>query len=202
VTNKCRITLLGPHPAPHWRACNWTLLYKPSATSSRIFFDDSPYGIHKLAFESPEPVSPCEFPVLPEPSSPYPESTSIDDYFYTSAVLDNVIELTPCNGETAGRPSVIGLLLRYSNGNQACVGQFRLDRTAKTIVVNDSSMMWLSFDAVDGYPFVSSVGVSRPPKPMSRRCLHISWVGKLEWWFSYRQCKVYYRSQTSMATRA
>ncbi|KAI3340531.1 hypothetical protein F4824DRAFT_453598 [Ustulina deusta] len=202
VTNKGRVMMLGPQPQPYWRPCNWTLLHQSDGTSSRIFFDVSPHGIHKLAFESSQPLSQGQFPIVPTPLSPYPESTSLDDYFYTSTMLENVIELIPCKGKVAGRPSIIGLLFRYSDSNQACVGQFRLDCTATPLVVGNSSKMWLSFDTKDGYPFVDSVGVSRPPKPMSRRCLYISWAGRLEWWFSYRQCKVYYQGQTSVATKS
>ncbi|KAI0433509.1 hypothetical protein F5Y09DRAFT_298597 [Xylaria sp. FL1042] len=202
ITNKGRVMMLGPQPQPHWRRCNWTLLHQSKGTSSRMFFDVSPNGIHKLAFESLKPTSQDERPIIPTPLSLYPESTSLDDYFYTSAALENVIEFTPCERNVAGRLSIIGLLFRYSDGTQACIGQFRLDCAAIPLVVANSSRMWLSLDTEDGFPFVKSVGVSQPPRPMSQRCLYVSWVGRLEWWFSHKQCKLYYQSQASIATKA
>lgn len=202
VTNKGRLMMLGPHKPQYLGVCNWTLLHTSDGTSSRIFFDISRFGIHKLAFESPEPVSGDLTPILPTPSSTYPEATSLEDYLYTSAAMEDVIEVTPCEVKVAGRQAIIGLLFSYADGKQACVGQFRLDYAATPlVVVNSSSKMWLSFDTIDGHPFVDGIGVSGPPKPMSRRCLHVSWVGRLEWWLSYSQCKVYYRGQASIATK-
>jgi hypothetical protein len=64
------------HPSRPHR--NWVLLYRPDGSPSRIFFDLSPKGVHKLAFESPEPVSDGQFRVVPVPLSPHPESLSID----------------------------------------------------------------------------------------------------------------------------
>ncbi|KAI1115064.1 hypothetical protein F5Y14DRAFT_144337 [Nemania sp. NC0429] len=204
VTNRDRVLLLGPQPQPHSRPCNWSLLHRSDGAPSRIFFDiTSPRGgIHKLGFEAPEPVSSRELPLVPAPSSPYPESSSLDDYFYSSAPLENIVELTPCEATVAGRRSVIGLLFRYSDGHQACVGQFRLDCAATPMLVGSSTEMWLSFDTNDGYPFVDAVGISCPPRPMSRTCLYLSWAGKLEWWFSYKQCKLYYREQKSIGTKS
>lgn len=201
VTNKGRLMMFGPQPHPSWRPCNWTLLHRSDGSSSRIFFDVSPHGIHKLAFDSPEPISHGQSPIIPTPLSPYPESTSLEDYFYTFAALENVVEITPCEGKVAGKRSITGLLFRYADGHQACVGQFRLDCAATPLVVGTSPKLWLSFDKKDGCPFVDGVGVSRPPKPESQECLHVSWDGKLEWWFSYRQCKLYYKGQSSVPTR-
>lgn len=201
----------GPHSKPnsnfHLGPWNWTLLYTSDGSSpSRMFFDVTPYGIHKLAFESPEPQ--ChQIPAIPRPVSAYPESASLDDYFYTSAALENVVEITPCEGKAAGsKQSIIGLLFRYADGHQACVGQFRLDCAGTTLVVVGaaSPRLWLSFDKDDdGRPFVSGVGVGvcRAPERESHDCLYVSWDGNLEWWFTYNQCKVYYKSQSSILTR-
>lgn len=195
--------VLGPHPQSFWEEfCNWTLLHESDGAPSRIFFDIAPSGIHKLGFESPPPGGETSLPTLPTPLSSYPESTSLDDYFYTSAPLENIVEITLCDGTILGRRSIIGLLFRYSDGTRTCVGQFRTDRPTMRLAVNKSTKMWLSFDTEDGYPFVDSVGVCRSPKPMSRTCLYISWVGRLEWWFSYKQCKVYYQGQESISTKS
>ncbi|KAJ2987446.1 hypothetical protein NUW58_g4501 [Xylaria curta] len=154
MTNKGRVMMVGPQPPPFWPPCNWTLLHRSNGASSRIFFDISTFGIHKLGFELPEPVSQGQSPSIPIPSSPYPESTSLDDYLYTSALLESVIELTPCKRKVAGRSFIAGLLFRYSDGTQASVGEFRLDCVATPMAVDSSSDMWLTFDTKDGYPFV------------------------------------------------
>ncbi|KAI0976397.1 hypothetical protein F4678DRAFT_416920 [Xylaria arbuscula] len=202
VTNRGRVMTLGFQPRRSWRQCDWTLLYRSDGSPSCIFFDFSPHGIHKLAFESPEPISDGQFPVIPMPLSPYPESDSTVNYFYTFAVLQNTVKITPCESKVAGKRSIIGLLFHYSDGTQACVGQFRPDRAATHLVVGSSPNLWLSFDTEDGYPFVDGVGVSPPPEPKSQKCLYVSWYGKLEWWFSDRQCKLYYEDQFSVPTKS
>ncbi|KAI1173459.1 hypothetical protein F4777DRAFT_449369 [Nemania sp. FL0916] len=200
VSNKGRVALFGPQQPHYWPTCHWTLLHSSDQAAYRMFFDISPTGIHELAFESPEPRE-MQAPILSVPSSPWPESTSLNDYFYTSAALENVVEVTPCEVKVRNRPSIIGLLFRYSDGRQAHVGQFRPDYATTPIAVSSSSKMWLSFDKNDGGPYVDSVGISHPPKLMSQWCLYVSWVGKLEWWFTWSQCKLYYQDQVSPATR-
>jgi len=184
-----------------WPQCNWTLLYRSDGSPSRMFFDFSPSGVRKVAFESPGPVGDSQSPVIPMPMSPYPEAISLTHYFYTYAALQNVDRITPCESKVAGKRSIIGLLFHYSDGKRACVGQFRLDWAATPLAVADGSILWLSFDSKDGYPFVDGVGVSCPPKAKSEECLYISWDGQLEWWFEDRQCKVYYKDQSSIQTR-
>ncbi|KAI1821607.1 hypothetical protein F4861DRAFT_518075 [Xylaria intraflava] len=201
VTNKGRTMMLGAQLRYHWAPCNWTLLYSSDGSASRIFFEACPWGISKLGFESPEPARQGRLPFIPPPTSPYPEATVLNQYTYSSAALESVVALTPCEVKVAGKPSIIGLLFRYSDGSRACLGQFRLDWATAPLVVDGSSKLWLTFDMDDGGPFVDSVGVSHPPKPMSPRCLHISWVGKLEWWAGCGQCKVYYQNQASLITK-
>lgn len=206
ITNKGRVMLFGPQPHSQRRSFlgpwRWTLLYMSDGSPSRIFFDVSPHGIHKLAFEAPEPIHPGGYsPVVPAPSSPYPESTSLSNYFYTCATLKNVVEVTPCERKVAGKRSIIGLLFRYSDGTKACVGQFRLDCAATTLVVGNRPQLWLSFDNDNGRPLVGDIGLSRAPKPKSCDCLYVTWDGKLEWWFTYNQCQLYYKDQSSLQTQ-
>ncbi|KAI0426950.1 hypothetical protein F5Y09DRAFT_317545 [Xylaria sp. FL1042] len=205
VTNKGRVMMMGPQPKPKpssylgpWK---WTLLHTSNGNPSRIFFDVTPYGIHKLAFESPEPIQQDQSPVIPIPLSPYPKLGSLDSYFYTFATLENVAEITPCEDKVAGKRSIIGLLFHYSDGTRACVGQFRLDCATTNLVIGTCPKLWLSFDTNDARPYVNGIGVCPAPKPKSHDCLYISWHGKLEWWFTDNQCKLYYKDQSSMQTR-
>ena len=169
--------MLRPHKPQYWEACDWTLLHTSEGTPTCIFFDVSRCGIHRRAFESPEPVSEDQLPILSTSSSPYSEATSLDDYLYTSAALEDVIEVTPCDVQVAGRQALSVSFFGMSTGRQACVGQFRLDCVATPLVVGSSSKMWLSFDTIDGCPSVGGIGVTSPPKPMCRRCLYVSCLG-------------------------
>lgn len=113
-----------------------------------------------LAFESHVPtVNPRLF-TLPEPKTPYPKSSPHEDYFWTWADLENVVEMSPCRSKSGSDWNVVGLLLRYSNGHQACVGQLRQDRLERPIIVGSSQGMWPGFLCND--PHISSIDLSHP----------------------------------------
>ncbi|KAI1207663.1 uncharacterized protein F4807DRAFT_434089 [Annulohypoxylon truncatum] len=198
-TNAGRKVVVGPHLRPNWPSCRWTLLSTFQPNPSRIFFEDSPHGIRCLAFETPSPNQYNRPLILPFPISPFPKSTSIEDYFYTSAVLDNVVEVTPCRTVQSGVWAITGILLSYANGYQIAVGQVRLDHLSPTMRVLPSQKMTFTFSAVNGYPYLASIH-SAPPM-CSETDMEICWHGSLEWWFSRRQCKIYHNGQASPVTK-
>ena len=200
-TNKRRVSVMGAHPKQCWPPCSYLYLDQVGSGPGPVFFNDFAFGIRELAFETPQPVHITQSPSLPKPESPYPESTSLEEYFYTSAILDNVTELTPCRFETGSGSFISGLLLRYSNGCRACVGQIRLDRLQHSLAVGTSQKMCLGFSQIsDGCPRLVSVGFSGLSR-IDLNNLEIPLCGKLEWWFSHRQCKVYHDGRASLKTR-
>lgn len=168
-----------------------------------LFFDTSSHGIQNLVFETPRPLLERNTPApTPELSSPYPESLCIEDYFYTSASLDNATTVSLCEGSYKGKVYVTGLVFTYSNGREACVGQIRRDYLSCPLQLITSPMLWLGFSLENREPRVAKIEtISSPSDTSSLEWLAIPWTGQLDWWFSARQCKVYHKEQASPATR-
>lgn len=186
--------MVGPCPAPTWPKARW---YHIASHMSCVYFNHALRGMHLLASRQMAVThGPAE---LPMPSS-YPKTKliTIGDYFYTSASLENVTEITPCLGEPDINGSIVGLLLRYSNGRQACVGRFRLDRAGKSLKASASGMLFLGFSrTMQNHPYVARVSVSRPRRA-ELTWLDLPWEGKLEWWFSCKECKVCHEGKMSL----
>lgn len=169
-----------------------------------MFFNTSTRGTHNLAFESNHAIlqSNARVPTLPEPLSLYPESQPIEDYFYTSALLDNATTVTPCNGSYKGGAYITGLILTYTDGHESCVGHIRRDSLSCPLELTESPMLWLGFSLENMEPRVAKIEtVSRPSDTHSLEWLEVPWTGQLEWWFSARQCKVHHKQKASPATR-
>lgn len=133
-----RMRLENRNNAPKWRQ-----LCSLPGSPTRVFFNLSFRGVHRLAVE--EPVFRRSSPLLLAISSPYPFSHGTADYFYSSASLEHVVEVTPCQRELATYSPIIGLLLRYADGQRACVGEFRMDCIGETLEVDASHRLHLGF---------------------------------------------------------
>ncbi|KAI8959431.1 hypothetical protein F5Y11DRAFT_368065 [Daldinia sp. FL1419] len=197
-TNIGRIMVTGPQPKKSWPPCTWTLLDTPENLPNRLFFEDSPSGIQELGFETCLPT-PQKCAAVPIPASPYPESTSLEDYFYTSASLEGVVAVTPCRVKQANIFIFTGMLLHYANGYENAVGQVRFDCLDDIFRVDSSETLTLGFLTMGGCPYVANIQLS-PPKKDNMVYLNIPRHGWIEWWFSYRQCKVYCNGKASMPT--
>jgi hypothetical protein len=194
------------------RGSYWTLMNRPEPQdSSRIIYQTSQSGISVLAFESSQgsaPADGCQ-PVIPKPLSRSPECRGFyDDYCYTTATLDDTNLVTPCRRRIGGALVVTGLLLRDASGHISCVGQVRLDCLGCPLEVSPatSQMLYLGFSPTsEGGHCVTSVIVARPSEMnvhttmQAPTWLDLPFRGKLEWWFSSRQCKIHHESQESPA---
>ncbi|KAI1495853.1 hypothetical protein F5X99DRAFT_102308 [Biscogniauxia marginata] len=119
-TNKNRVTMVGPH-LPSWRSrTTWSRIFTPTNGKTRFYFNDSPDGICQIATDSPaiEEV----VPTLGN-SSPSPNKTGIGEFFYSSASLENVMEIVPCRKMPETDSPIIGLLIRYSTGPEHAPGR-------------------------------------------------------------------------------
>lgn len=178
----------------------WTLLERPEKTPSRLYFETHGGVLRKMAFETAPPAPAHHRPSLPTPSSPHPESY-LEDYLYTSASLNDIASIIPCIGKIVGKPAVIGLLLCDANGRESCVGQVRRDSLGCPLPVDPSQKLWLGFSLERNLPRVQIVKTSRPLHQEDLTWIDVPWTGTLEWWFSFRQCKVYHGNLSSPATR-
>ncbi|CCF40620.1 hypothetical protein CH063_11142, partial [Colletotrichum higginsianum] len=127
VTNQGRSEFLGVQPRPNWSQSEWTLLDLPSDTTSRIYVETTTYGVRRLGFETPRPERRAQVPSFERPTSSYPIFRHGEYYAWNKAKLNEVVEIVPCRRHHRGRVITIGLLLHYTDGNSACVGQIRLD---------------------------------------------------------------------------
>lgn len=190
---------MGIYRATTWNRSTWSLVDRPTQPG-RLFFNVSRNSsIQELVFETPAPT-PCEEDlVLPTPSSPKPESLSTEEFYFTSASLDGVRSLNLCEVRQGETVHIIGIILTYSDGQTSCVGQIRRDCLCPTLPVTGSETLWLGFALDESQPCVGKVEISRPSSDLmsSYTWLDIPWTGRLEWWFSIRQCKVYYHGRSS-----
>ncbi|KAF4963233.1 hypothetical protein FSARC_8731 [Fusarium sarcochroum] len=136
-------------------------------------------------------------------------------YHYSSAELDGVRQITPCNSWRSHRPdAILGLLLTYADGRQRTVGEVRLDFLGDTIDVS-SETMWLGHTerkeiglnaccahTASGIDWIS---FSKPEEEEeeeedddddddedSRGCFEVPMKGRLDWYFSDHQCHLFH----------
>ncbi|KAI8963384.1 hypothetical protein F5Y11DRAFT_319646 [Daldinia sp. FL1419] len=197
-TSTGRVMIAGPQKGRAWPACAWSLLDTPENLPNRMYFEHSPRGIHEFGFETPLPA-PRESAFVPVPESPYPESTSVEDFFHTSASLDGVVAVTPCRVKQGDITNFTGMLLHYENGHKVAVGQIKFDCLDDTFRISPSETLLLGFSTTNGYPYVASIQLS-PLRKDNMVYLNVPWYGQIEWWFSCRQCKIYCNGEASIPT--
>lgn len=200
VTTTGRVHVLGKHPIP-----SHTYIHK-RITAFRsepdyIHIDDSA-GIRELALNPAPPVidDPFGSLSLPVPVSQYPKASSAESYFYTFASLDNLDFFEACSFNGI----ITGVLLHYGDGSRAVVGQVRLDRLAKKqYVPRDATIRFVVTRNVAQCPKVSAVLVltadvyEQIPRMKFGLDLEVPCCGRLEWWYTWRQCQLAHEGRTS-----
>lgn len=186
--------MIGPHPRVVHPPYSFCLLDRPQGDESSMFFEASNGRVGILAFQGPAPIADVAIPAFPQPESSFPNSLYYEDYFFTWADLENVVQVTPCKGVVGPGICIIGFLLVYSTGHQESVGQVRLDGLEPAIDVDRTKVMWLRFSS--DAPRVTSFGFSGSASSRTD-VLNVAWHGRLEWWFSHKQCKVWHNGQAS-----
>ncbi|KAJ3517992.1 hypothetical protein NM208_g14628 [Fusarium decemcellulare] len=122
--------------------------------------------------------------------------------FYTSAKLEDVVEVAGCRSWAPGSSGIVGLVLVYSDGRRDSVGQVRLDHLEPPTRVEPDGGMVLGFKKEDPDGFivetmrVVSLSDMTPADGVSSegsalQYLRVSWRGQLDWWFWYRRNWVY-----------
>ncbi|KXH65948.1 hypothetical protein CSAL01_13571 [Colletotrichum salicis] len=201
-TNHDRVALFGPQLKSKALPAALTLIDLPRQNGgSRFFFEYSPLGIHNLGFETPRPAPPLGSSLaLQKPESPHPKSFS-ESYFYTTAILDGVHMIAPCQRYVRGKQRIIGLLLQFSGGLRSCVGQIRLDCLGSLLPVGSHQSVWLGFSKDDHRPFVSVLELVEPKLTEGVWWFEVKLFGRLEWWFSLKQSQVCHMGKSSLPTR-
>lgn len=138
------------------------------------------------------------------PSFPPPYSQHTELWHYTTCRLESVQSVTCCADPRARDSPVVGMLLRYRDGRRACVGQFRVDWAARPFPVDDSRALRIGLGtSAARIPYVAEISQRGEggAGPGGLRWMDVPWQGRLEWWFSQRQCRLDY-SDGRNATRA
>ncbi|KAL7787728.1 hypothetical protein V8C37DRAFT_389806 [Trichoderma ceciliae] len=198
-TNKGRIFVAGAYLKQLSTHRPFVLVERPSRRGSRIFFEDSTDGIGSLAFAGDAPAVESVFFSCPLPS-PNNVYVATEDFFFSSHPLENLAEVTPCHMKEDN--GITGMLLVFSDGHRASVGQVRLDSLGPSIAVSDTYSWFLAFARMGGiYPYVTALGTTRSEVERdSLFVLELFCHGTLEWIWSRRQCLVIYRGQRSPET--
>ncbi|KAK2059447.1 hypothetical protein LY76DRAFT_542805 [Colletotrichum caudatum] len=202
VTNQGRSNFLGVQPQTNWDHSDCTLLDLPSKSPSYIYAKTTIFGIQMLGFETPEPKPQDRPPMVEWPNSPYPISRPHEYFAWNRTQLNDVVEVVPCCGLSHGKTIIIGLLFHYADGKTASVGQIRLDRLGKVLIVDSDCKLWLGFWQSSDGPCVSHA-VLAPKQPRLIDCdtwLEVEWCDDLEWWFSNRQCQLSHQGRLSPST--
>lgn len=182
-----RLRMQNRNAEPKWRQ-----ICRLPETQTRVYFNLSNRGIHRLAIER------AFFHRQGVSLSPFYSHNTVD-YFYFAAALEGVVQVTPCRRELATYSPIIGLLLCYVDGRRTCVGEFRMDGIDQTLEVDDPSQgLHLGFGRAEKVPPHLARLELRPTRLKgSLRWLSLEWKGLLEWLFAYGHCKVYYEGQES-----
>ena len=177
------------------------LVYTRETNGTLFYLEVSNTDVQALVFNSERP-EPIPFPVEQVAAKQlFPEvGRSYEVFFSSFADLDDVVEVTPCRQVYPQSVAITGLILKYRNGSRRAVGHVRLDRLDKPVSIEDG--MTLSF-AIDHHgPHIKTLETFMGlPPPEEQEKLVCTMTGRLEWWFSERQCVLYFGDQTSPATR-
>ncbi|UPK92393.1 hypothetical protein LCI18_003328 [Fusarium solani-melongenae] len=123
-------------------------------------------------------------------------------FYWSSALTEDIIEILPSYHHREGQFQIVGLLFTYLDGTKACVGQVRLDHLGPTLLRDYSQRLYLGFTGLKEFPFVKEVKLSpTPPDGSHLSWFEVSWGERLEWWFSYRQSRVWQSNRASPETK-
>ncbi|KAF5702997.1 hypothetical protein FMUND_13218 [Fusarium mundagurra] len=142
VTNQSRTLTMGRSSSPH---SEWKCISKDSTESPILLYFSPRLGGISL-FASPT-VKGSDKETSPAGLAPESE-TDLAETLEVS--LDAVREVQICREQfDKGTSSISGLLFRYQDGSQACVGKFRFDHAKEVVSVADSKCFYLGIRYLD-----------------------------------------------------
>ncbi|KAF5000899.1 hypothetical protein FGRMN_1508 [Fusarium graminum] len=149
-----------------------------SGSAMKVFFSPSLEGIS--LFACPTVAGSDQDPLPPELTAETEAEKDTSDYFEAS--LENVREIVLCQ-EHYG---ISGMLFRYNNNKQACVGKFRLDYTQPPLPVAGSACLFIgACTSRDKKSVVKRVSLFDPEDEEGLEWTKIPWKGILEWRFTH-----------------
>jgi len=162
----------------------WRLLRGlPEDIPSTMFFNSHPLGTTQyFSFDQGWRDTPYRTtngaPLWPNPLEPLEDEVT----HFTGAYLNDVEEITVCQGLHRDNDQVLGLLLFHSSGSRSCLGHFRWDLPLTTIRVRGTLKMRFFMNA--GNESVARLEILESEQlPMPECAFDVHWKGRLEWWF-------------------
>lgn len=187
-----RAIVMGEAPPPgHDEKFSYTPLAALSNVPTSLFLDLT-HNFKALGVEAAaEPQHPT--PQIPAPRSPYPPGS--EDFFYTTAQLKHTCQLSLCRfGQY-----ITGIVLHYEDGNSASLGSVNLNHLSKRYPARTAFWVLVERNELK-FPRVIKI-LLEPPVSDTERYLRVSLQGSLDWWFSWRQCQLYYDGTSTIPTR-
>jgi hypothetical protein len=111
-------------------------------------------------------------------------------------MLESVAELKLCRVKN----SITGIVVRYLDGAQVSLGWGREGALRSMQKEDDNVGLWLLISTSSGFPRVTDVSLTLPLAEKGSY-FEIQWCGKLEWWFSRRQCQLCYEGNRTQRTQ-
>ncbi|KAF6787611.1 hypothetical protein CSOJ01_15191 [Colletotrichum sojae] len=125
-TDKGRSVVFGSDSRTQTKSDAFLLDLPCREEASQIFLEESPRGVRNVAFESASPKLNLTLVPTPHGLIRVPMSTPWKPIFFSGASLAGLSEVVPCKGHVGPLDAIIGLLLRYSDGREASLGQGRI----------------------------------------------------------------------------
>ncbi|KAG5763901.1 hypothetical protein H9Q72_008031 [Fusarium xylarioides] len=192
VTSNGRSLVLGPDirsRSPRSdRPLNYEALANLPSTPTRTFYYKYGHAESWLGFERMTTWHDRKTELSFGPTGPGPYDWS-DQFFSTSAYLENLQTITPCRGwRNCVDNEILGLLFTYEDGRQRSVGHIRLDHFQDPVNIT-SDRFWIGSrdtepDQEEPYPptgHITWLGVCKPIPNAGLEYLEIPLRGKLEW---------------------
>ncbi|KFA49717.1 hypothetical protein S40293_01402 [Stachybotrys chartarum IBT 40293] len=197
-TSKGRTITMGSYIFPENHVFDWKCVAQPRG-SDQLWFDYSSVAtdaVRKFASSRWDFDALGDAPAQTTYSLPPQFSTNNDqpgEIFHSSASLKDVTEVVTCRTNDGCTGRITGLLLRYKDDSEACLGSYRLDYNLTLSLVEPSSL-GLFVGAVSGEScwFVGEIDTCLPFERRSLTWQSFPWKGVLEWWFNGEQSVVHH----------
>ncbi|KAH7236298.1 hypothetical protein BKA59DRAFT_549043 [Fusarium tricinctum] len=182
ITNHSRTLKMGKSSATHQ---DWKCITKTLTSSTMCVFLDP--GLEGISFIAASTVDGSESDSLPaDLSACVGKDADAGVAGCSEASLEDVEEIVICEEQLGKDTSdVSGMLFRYADGKQACVGKFRLDHMQPPLSVAGSKCLYIGIKTFDdGKSVVKRVVVSGPEPEEGLEWTKIPWKGNLVWRFT------------------
>ncbi|RGP64380.1 hypothetical protein FLONG3_9567 [Fusarium longipes] len=198
-TNKGRVFVLGTQTNKPGVSIEYDRLTSfPNAKHARFWFSYREGCVDYLAFDTEDRrQDKNEQNRLLQGPFALCSSGVANQFFATTASLEDVVQVAPCKSWAPGSTGIVGLVFTYSDGHREAVGQIRLDHLLSPIKVVPTGDMWLGVRelsygcVIEKLRLIHSNGrtiYGGNTSEAGLRWCRVSWLGRLDWDFWHGRC--------------